>query len=89
VSDLVVIHGVMDILKENDVNEAHRKLLNPLHEIALDISEVTFAFAKLMFQKYINEKELVMNVVAKITDTPDIDELRLPFYVETPGLRNG
>jgi hypothetical protein len=56
VSDFVVIHGVMDILKESDVNEAHRKLLNPLHAIALDISEVTFGFAKLMFQKYIDDK---------------------------------
>ncbi len=88
VSDFVVIHGVMDILKESDVNEAHKKLLNPLHAIALDISEVTFGFAKLMFQKYINDKELVMNLVAQITDAPNIDTLRLPFYVETPGLRN-
>jgi hypothetical protein len=79
----------MDILKESDVNEAHRKLLNPLHEIAFDISEVTFGFAKSMFQKYINDKELVMNIVAKIGNAPDIGTLRLPFYVETPGLRNG
>jgi hypothetical protein len=88
VSDFVVVHGVMDILDETDVNEAHKKLLNPLHAIALDISEVTFGFAKLMFQKYINEHELVMNEVAHIKDAPDIDTLRLPFYVETPGLRN-
>ena len=88
VSDFVVVHGVMDILKESDVNEAHRKLLAPLHEIALDISEVTFGFAKLMFQRHINDKELVMNLVAKI-DAPNIDTLRLPFYVGTPGLRNG
>ncbi len=88
VSDFVVIHGVMDILKESDVNEAHRKLLNPLHAIALDISEVTFGFAKLMFQKYIDDKQLVMNLIAQITDAPDIATLRLPFYVETPGLRN-
>ena len=73
----------MDILKESDVNEAHRKLLNPLHEIAFDISEVTFGFAKLTFQKYINDKELVMNIVAKIGNAPDIGTLRLPFYVGT------
>jgi hypothetical protein len=88
VSDFVVIHGVMDILKETDVDEAHKKLLNPLAAIANDISEVTFGFAKLMFQRYINNKELLMTVVAKIADAPDIGDLRLPFYVETPGLRN-
>ena len=88
VADFVVIHGVMDILKETDVNEAHKKLLNPLADIAADISEVTFGFAKLMFQKHINDKELVMTVVAKVANAPDIGDLRLPFYVETPGLRN-
>ena len=29
-----------------------------------------------------------MSVVAKIGDAPNIDEARLPHYVETPGLRN-
>jgi hypothetical protein len=29
-----------------------------------------------------------MNVVAKIADAPDIDAVRLPHYVETPGLRD-
>jgi hypothetical protein len=88
VSDFVLVHGIVDILGESDVNQANEKLLNPLHAIALDISEVTFGFAKLLFQKYINEHELVMNVVAHIKDAPDIDKLRLPFYVQTPGLRD-
>jgi hypothetical protein len=35
VSDFVVIHGVIDILKESDVNEAHRKLLNPCTKLPL------------------------------------------------------
>jgi hypothetical protein len=30
----------------------------------------------------------MMYLVAKIDHAPDIDTLRLPFYVETPGLRN-
>ena len=44
----------------------------------MNTSKVTFGFAKLMFQKHINDKELVMNLVAKI-DAPNIDTLRLPF----------
>jgi hypothetical protein len=87
VSDFVVIHGVMEILGEGDVNVAYEKLLSQLAPIANDISEVTFGFAKLMFRKYIDDKELIMNLVAEIADAPDIGTLRLPFYVETPGLR--
>jgi hypothetical protein len=44
---------------------------------------------KLIFQKYIDDKRLVMNLVAQITNATDIATLRLTFYVETPGLRNG
>jgi hypothetical protein len=29
-----------------------------------------------------------MTVVAKVANAPDIENLRLPFYVETLGLRN-
>jgi hypothetical protein len=46
-------------------------------------------FAKVIFQKYIGGEELVLTVVAKIANAPDINDLHLPFYVETPGLRNG
>ena len=30
-----------------------------------------------------------MKIVAKVGDAPDIDGIRYPFFVETPGLRNG
>jgi hypothetical protein len=88
VSDYVLVHGITDALKETDVNAAHEKLLRDLAPVANDLSEFTFGFAKAIFQKYINRDELVMNVVAKIADAPDIDAVRLPHYVETPGLRN-
>jgi hypothetical protein len=29
-----------------------------------------------------------MTLVAKVDEAPDIDDLRYPFFVETPGLRN-
>jgi hypothetical protein len=54
----------------------------------MTLSEFTFGFAKSIFQKYINRDELVMTIVAKIEDAPDIDDVRFPHYVETPGLRN-
>jgi hypothetical protein len=88
VSDYVMVHAVTQALNETDLNEAHRKLLGELAPIAADLSEFTFGFAKAIFQKYINDKELVMYLVAMIDYATDIDTLRLPFYVETPGLRN-
>jgi hypothetical protein len=89
VSDYVMVHAVTQALNETDVNEAHRKLLGELAPISADLSEFTFGFAKAVFQKYINDKELVMYLVAMIEHAPNINTLRLPFYVETPGLRNG
>jgi hypothetical protein len=88
VSDFVLVHGIADALKETDVNVAHQKLLGDLAPVAYDLSEFTFGFAKAIFQKYINRDELVMTVVAKVADAPDINEVRFPHYVETPGLRN-
>jgi len=88
VSDYVFVHGIADALKETDVNVAHQKLLGDLAPTANDLSEFTFGFAKAIFQEFINRHELVMNVVAKIGDAPNIDDARLPHYVETPGLRN-
>jgi hypothetical protein len=29
-----------------------------------------------------------MTIVAKVDDALDIDDVRYPFFVETPGLRN-
>jgi len=89
VSDYVFVHGITNALQESDVNVAHEKLLRDLAPTANDLSEFTFGFAKAIFQKYINRDELVMTVVARVKDAPNIDDVRLPHYVETPGLRNG
>jgi hypothetical protein len=88
VADYVFVHGIANALKETDVNVAHEKLLRDLTPTSNDLSEFTFGFAKSIFQKYINRDELVMTIVAKIEDAPDIDDVRFPHYVETPGLRN-
>jgi hypothetical protein len=88
VSDYVFVHAITDAVKETDVNVAHQKLLGDLAPTANDLSEFTFGFAKAIFQKYINRDELVMNVVAKVADAPNIADARLPHYVETPTLRN-
>jgi hypothetical protein len=48
---------------------------------------ITFGFAAAIFKRYVGN-DLTMTLVAKVDDAPDIDDLRYPFFVETPGLRN-
>jgi hypothetical protein len=88
VSDFILVHGMANALAEPDVNEAHRQLLGEMAPVAHDLSEFTFGFALAIFRRYVGE-ELTMTLVAKVKDAPDIDELRFPFLVKTPGLRNG
>ncbi|UFZ03053.1 hypothetical protein LQG66_27965 [Bradyrhizobium ontarionense] len=88
VSDFVLVHGMANAIGEPDVNEAHKRLLGELAPVAHDLSEFSFGFAAAIFRKYFGE-ELLMTLVAQFKDAPDIDDLRYPFFVETPGLRNG
>jgi hypothetical protein len=86
VSDYVFAHGIALAVKDEDVNEAHKKLLMSLAPVANDFSEVAFDFARILFVKYLGP-ELGMTIVAKIEDPPNIDDLRLPFYTDvSPGL---
>jgi hypothetical protein len=74
-------------LSEADVSEAHKQLLSEMAPIANDLSEFAFGFAAAIFKRYVGD-ELTVTLVAQVKDTPDIDDLRYPFFVETPGLRN-
>jgi hypothetical protein len=87
VSDFVAVHGMANALNERDVNQAHQKLLSELAPVANDLSEFTFGFAAAIFRKHF-DAELTATVVAKLADAPNIDDLKLPFFVETPTLRN-
>jgi len=88
VSDFVFVHGISDALSEPDVNEAHRKFLGEMAPVANDLSEFALGFATAVFKRHVGA-ELTMKIVAKVGDAPDIDGIRYPFFVETPGLRNG
>lgn len=82
VSDYVFAHGIMKAVEGVNINEAHQKLLGSLAPIANDFSEVAHGFVAALFLKYSGPDDLVMTVVAKIDNAPNIEELRLPFYVE-------
>jgi hypothetical protein len=88
VSDFVLVHGIANALSEADVNEAHRQLLGEMAPVANDLSEFTFGFAAAIFRRYVGH-ELTMTLAAQMKDAPDINSIRYPFFVETPGLRNG
>jgi hypothetical protein len=80
-SDFVIVHGMAKAMCETDVNEAHRKLLGDIAPIANDISTFAFGFAEAIFIKHFGE--LTAGMVAEIKDAPNIEQLRLPWFVET------
>jgi hypothetical protein len=67
--------------RETDINEAHRKLLGDLAPIANDLSTFAFGFAEAIFKKHFGE--LTATVVAQIEDAPKIEDLHLPWFLET------
>ena len=81
VSDFVIVHGMANALGETDINEAHRKLLGDLAPIANDLSTFAFGFAEAIFKKHFGE--LTATMVAQIENAPKIEDLRLPWFLET------
>ena len=81
VSDFVLVHGMANAMGETDVNEAHRKLLGDIAPIANDLSTFAFGFAEAIFIKYLGD--LTAALVGEIKDAPNIEDLRLPWFVET------
>jgi hypothetical protein len=80
-SDFVLVHGIANAMGETDVNDAHRKLLGDIAPIANDLSTFAFGFVEAIFKKYFGE--LTATRVAEIDDAPNIEDLRLPWFVET------
>jgi putative ATP-dependent endonuclease of the OLD family len=86
--ELTVLVGENNGGKSN-VIDAMRLLTLPLNgrrdryaeddDVRRGVAERTFAI----------EGRFTARLAAKVDDAPDIDDLRFPFLVETPGLRNG
>ncbi len=56
-------------------------LLGDIAPIANDLSTFAFGFAEAIFRKYFGE--LNATLVAEIKDAPNIEDLRLPWFVDT------
>jgi hypothetical protein len=80
-SDMAIAHGMAEALGENDVLQAHQRLLPKLGPIANQLSEFTFGFAAAVFKKYAGH-QLSAVVVAKFENPPSMDDVTLPFFVE-------
>jgi hypothetical protein len=82
VSDYVFAHGIARAVDGASVNAAHEKLLMSLAPVANDFSEVAHGFVAALYLKYFGPDDLVMTVVANVANAPNLDDLRLPFYVD-------
>lgn len=80
-SDFVLVHGMANAMGESDVNEAHRKLLGDIAPIANDLSTFVFGFAEAIFVKYFGA--LTATRVAEIKEADNIEDLRLPWFLNT------
>ena len=80
-SDFVFVHGLANTMGEPDVNEAHRKLLGDIAPVANDLSSFAFGFAEAIFIKHFGE--LTATQVADIKDAANIEDLRLPWFLNT------
>jgi hypothetical protein len=80
-SDFVLVHGMANAMGEPDVNKAHRKLLGDIAPIANDLSTFAFGFAEAIFIKYFGE--LTATRIAEIKNAANIEDLRLPWFLNT------
>jgi hypothetical protein len=81
-SDFVIAHGIMQAVGETNINKAHEELLGELAPISNELSELTFGYAAVMFRKYVGN-EISAVVAAKLSDAPNLDDVLIPFFVET------
>jgi hypothetical protein len=80
-SDMAIAHGMAEALNEKDVLKAHKRLLPKLGPIANQLSEFTFGFAAAVFKKHVGQ-EISAAVVAKFENPPNMDDVRLPFFLD-------
>lgn len=81
-SDFVIAHGIMQAVGGLDINKAHQDLLGELAPISNELSELTFGYAAVMLRKYVGT-EISAVIAAKLNDAPNLDDVLIPFFVET------
>jgi hypothetical protein len=83
ISDMVVIHGMLKAIGEDDFAEAQKKMHKELNLASDEIIRFASAFFDALLHKYF-EREILAEVVEKVADAPVAFDVHLPFYVEPP-----
>lgn len=83
ISDMVVIHGVLKAIGEDDLVEAQKKMHQQLSLASDEIIKFAQAFFDALLRKYFSP-EIIAEVVEKVSDAPIAFDVNLPFYVEPP-----
>jgi hypothetical protein len=83
ISDMVVVHGILKAIGEDDIVEAQKKMHKELNLASDEIIRFASAFFDALLNKYF-APEIMAEVVEKVADAPVAFDVHLPFYVEPP-----
>jgi hypothetical protein len=83
ISDMIVVHGLLKAIGEDDLIDAQKKMHEQLNVAADEIIRFAQAFFDALLTKYFSP-EIITEVVEKISDAPVAFDVNLPFYVEPP-----
>ena len=83
ISDMVVVHGMLKAIGEDDILEAQRKMHAELNLVSDEIIRLASAFFDALMTKYFSP-EVFAEVIEKVSDAPIAFDVQLPFYVEPP-----
>ena len=83
ISDVVVVHGLLKAIGEDDLIEAQKKMHKELNLASDEIIAFASAFFDALLRKYFSP-EILAEVAEKVADAPIAFDVHLPFYVEPP-----
>jgi hypothetical protein len=86
ISDLVVVHGMLKAIGEDDLIEAQKKMHEQLNLASDEIIRFAQSLFDALLTKYFSP-DIVAEVVEKVSDAPVAFDVSLPFYVEPPNRR--
>ena len=85
-SEMVALHGIAAIVKEQDLIEAQLKLMASVMDIAENMNQVIHAIISVLYTQNIGP-ELLSEAPVNITTAPSIFDVWIPFFVEIPSQR--
>jgi hypothetical protein len=83
ISDMIVVHGMLNAIGEEDLIGAQKKMHEQLNVAAEELIRFAQDFFDAPLTKYFSP-EIIAEVVEKISDAPVAFAVNLPFYVEPP-----